>query len=122
MTPTEILVNFLETNVLRIAKAEVKNTHKICLYKVSTYWTTFENSAYMLSKVFRNPTTLALKHPQYPFPIIGVYIADDSISDYKKINPPVRDTGDYVEFDVTPFDPVKCGKWHTRIAKLYNKL
>ncbi len=122
MAYQDTFMHFLETRVLDIAKAEVKNKDRICLYKVETFWTTFENSAYLLSKVFRDPTTLALKHPEYPFPIVGVYIADDSISSYKKINPPVRETRDYLEFEVKPFDPIKCGKWHTKIAKLHQKL
>ncbi len=122
MASHDTFMHFLETHVLDIAKAEVKNTDRICLYKVDTFWTTFENSAYLLSKVFRAPTTIALKHPEYPFPIVGVYIGNDCISNYKKVNPPVRETKDYVEFEVKPFDPIKCGKWHTKIAKLHQKL
>ncbi len=122
MASQDTLIHFLETRVLDIAKAEVKNKDRICLYKVDTFWTTFENSAYMLSKIFRDPMTIALRHPEYPFPIVGVYIGDEYVLTYKKINPPVCESRDYVEFEVKPFDPVKCGKWHTKIAKLHQKL
>ncbi len=108
------LLSLINTRSLEIAKAELRNENRICLYRIGAYWTCFEHSAYFLSKLFPTLETFVINHPDYPFSIVGVSVSDREINRCIKSNGIIKEGIDYLEFSVKDFDLETFGKWHAR--------
>lgn len=110
-------MQFVNTQSLDIAKHEHKNNDRICLYGTSGYWTSFEHSAYFLSRIFSNLESFVVNHPEYPFAIVGVSIPDKELKKRMCSSVLNRHGVDYMEFAVSPSTLREYGDWHTRKVK-----
>ena len=108
------LVRLINTKSLDIAKREVNNTDKMCLYGTGGYWTAFERSAYFLTRIFGNLELFIVNNPNYPFAIVGVSVPEKKLKQWMKTHFASRQDADYMEFTVNEVDQQKFGKWHTK--------
>ncbi len=113
------LVRLINTRSLDIAKREVKNDNKMCLYGTGEYWTGFERSAYFLSRLFPDADAFIVNNPAYPFAIVGVSVSARDFKKYMSAHTALRRHDDYLEYEVTPFTPTEYGGWHTRKVKSF---
>ncbi len=108
------LVRLIHTQSLEIAKREVKNEDKMCLYGTGEYWIGFEHSAYFLSRIFPDLESFVVNNPESPFAIVGLSVTDKKLKQYMKKQNAHRRGTDYLEFAVSPFLPKEYGAWHTK--------
>ena len=114
------LVRLINTQSLDIAKREIKNTDKMCLYGTGDYWTGFEQSAYFLTRIFGNLESFIVNNPNYPFAIVGVSVPEKKLKQWMKTHFASRQGTDYLEFPVNEVDRHKYGEWHTKKVKDFN--
>lgn len=74
----------LINSIPEIICREHSNQQYIYLYKTRNYWSAFDKSAFLLSRLFKNTHTAILKIRIHPFPIIMVSISDNELQRYNK--------------------------------------
>lgn len=65
-----------------IIHRERNNRQYIYLYKMRDYWVAFDESAFLLCRLFKDTQTSILRVAEYPFPVIMVCISDDELQKY----------------------------------------
>ncbi len=115
------LMRLINTQSLDIAKREIKNADRMCLYRTGDYWHGFEHSAYFLSRIFPKAKAFVVNHPNFPFAIVGVSVGVEEFKRYQWDHDAVRSKGDYVEYEVNPSISPEYGDWHTNKVKLFTK-
>lgn len=115
------LIRLINTQSLDIAKREIKNANKMCLYRTGEYWHGFEHSAYFLARLFPEATAFVVNNPNYPFAIVGISVLDADFKKYQRNHDAIRRKEDYIEYEVTPFVPLEYGDWHTKKVKLFTE-
>ena len=108
------LVRLINAHSLEIARRELQNTNKMCLYGTGTYWTGFEHSAYFLSKLFPKAEPFIVNNPNTPFTIVGVSVSVKDFNKYKITHTAIHKKEDYIEYEVDPFIPSEYRRWHLR--------
>ncbi len=111
------LINLINTQSLNIAKREVNNTRKMCLYGTGGYWVGFERSAYFLSMIFPCAESFIINNPNYPFAIVGVSISEKELQKYSTTHNASHTKENYAEYEVSHFAPREYGSWHSRKVK-----
>ena len=115
------LVRLINTQSLDIAKREIKNNNKMCLYRTGEYWHGFEHSAYFLARIFRKASVFVVNNPKFPFAIVGISVHTTDFEKYQQKHDAIRRKEDYIEYEVTPFAPLEYGNWHTKKVKFFTE-
>lgn len=115
------LVRLINTQSLSIAKREIKNANKMCLYRTGEYWHGFEHSAYFLARIFPKVQAFVVNSPNFPFTIVGTSILDKDFKKYQQNHDAIRRKEDYIEYEVSPFAPLEYGDWHMKKVKLFTE-
>ncbi len=115
------LMRLINTQSLGIAKREIKNVNKMCLYRTGEYWHGFEHSAYFLARIFPKAAAFVVNNPNYPFAIVGISVLDTDFKRYQRNHDAICRKENYIEYEVTPFVPLEYGDWHTKNVKLFTE-
>lgn len=106
------LMRLMDTHLFNIIRKEHENRNCICLYGTGEYWAAFEQSAYLLSRVFPGNEIAVITHPAYPFPVVMANIPDRELKDYSRRHIFKRDETDYKELVASEIVPKQYQTWH----------
>lgn len=108
------LMRLMETRLLDIIRQEHNNWNCIHLYGTGEYWAAFEQSAYLLCRIFAENETSVVTHPAYPFPVVMANIPDRALKMYSRSHIFRRDEPDYKEFVAEEITPKQYQIWHQK--------
>lgn len=106
------LMRLMDTRLFEIIRQEHSNRDCIRLYGIGEYWAAFEQSAYLLCRIFPENETAVVTHPAYPFPVVMANIPDQALKAYSRSHIFRRDESDYKEFAVEKIAPEQYHIWH----------
>lgn len=106
------LMRLMDTHLFEIIRKEHRNSNCIHLYGTGEYWAAFEQSAYLLCRVFPKNETAVVTHPAYPFPVVMVTVSDGDLRTYSRSHIFRRDESDYKEFIAPEISPRQYNLWH----------
>ena len=78
-----------------IVRRERNNQQYIYLYNVGHYWAAFDESAFLLCKLFNTTQTAIFRNTGYPFPVIMGYISHEELQKYNRHHIFCRDYPDH---------------------------
>lgn len=108
------LLRLINTQSVEIAKRELENGDRMCLYCTGQYWVAFEHSAYFLKQFFPKAEVFTICNPNYPFTIIATCVTVRTFNRYMLNHTAICRRDDYVEFSVSPLVTRQYGDWHAR--------
>ena len=73
------LMRLMDARLFDIIRQEHKNRNCIHLYGTGEYWAAFEQSAYLLCRIFPENETAVVTHTAYPFPVVMANIPDRAL-------------------------------------------
>ena len=99
-------------NYRNLVEAERDNERHINLYSTGYFWIAFEQSAYMLNKLFPKCAVLRANIPGYPFPVVMTMIKDNELRTYTREHIVQRPTPSHCIILTTPYDSPSFARWH----------
>lgn len=111
------LMHLMDTRLFDIIRQEHKNRNCIHLYGTGEYWVAFEQSAYLLCRIFAENETTIVTHPSYPFSVVMANIPDRALTEYSRSHIFRRDETDYKEFVIEEISPKQYQIWHQKEAQ-----
>ena len=108
------LMRLMETRLLDIIRQEHSNRNCIHLYGTGEYWTAFEQSAYLLCRIFPGNAISVITHTAYPFPVVMANIPDRALREYSRSHIFRRDEADYKECVAEEITPKQYQIWHRK--------
>jgi len=109
----------MNTHMPEIIRREHRNVKSIHLYGTGEYWSAFEQSAYLLYKIFSTNDISVITSRVYPFPIIMATISDEALCAYAKSHIFTCDKIDYKELLATEITVKDYHKWRKREIKVF---
>lgn len=106
------LMRLMDTRLFEIVRKEHGNERIIHLYGIGEYWAAFEQSAYLLCRVFPKTEISVVTHAAYPFPVVMAGIADRELTDYSRRHIFKRDETDYKELITAEISRRHYQIWH----------
>lgn len=106
------LMRLMDRQLLDIIRKEHGNSGSIHLYGTGEYWAAFEQSAYLLCRIFPKTEICVVTHPAYPFPVVLVTVSDSDLRTYSRSHIFRRDEADYKEFIAPEISPRQYNLWH----------
>ena len=103
---------FMPDNCRRLIEEERHNERMINLYSIGNDWIAFEQSAYMLNKLFPKCAVLRANIPGYPFPVVMTMIKDNELRNYTREHIVQRPTPSHCIILSTPYDHPSFARWH----------
>jgi len=70
------LMRLIDGHLPEIVQREVRSAGRIRLYGTGDYWNAFEQSAYLLWRLFPEAELVAVRHCGFPFPVVIASISD----------------------------------------------
>lgn len=106
------LMQLMDTRLFDIIRKEHRNSNCIHLYGTGEYWAAFEQSAYLLCRIFPENETAVVTHPAYPFPVVMANIPHRALKEYSRNHIFKRDETDYKELVAAEIAPERFQIWH----------
>lgn len=104
----------MNTHLPEILRKEQSNVKSIRLYGIGEYWSAFEQSAYLLCKVFATNDLTVITSKVYPFPIMMASISDEALRAYASRHIVTCDKTDYKELLATEISPIDYQNWRRK--------
>lgn len=114
------LLRLMDTRLPEIIRKERKNERRVCLYGTGEYWTAFEQSAYLLCRLFPAAEVSIVTHPEEPFPVVMASISDDELRAFARQHIFCRDLPDYKEILVDRIIPEQYRIWHQKAIRKFS--
>ncbi len=111
------LKRLVETRMGEIVRKERGNKKYIRLYGAGEYWHAFEESAFLLDRLFKNREIVLFSHKNRPFPVVMACIPDNELQVYTQRHIPVCDEPGYKELLVQELSVMEYRSWHERTIK-----
>lgn len=108
------LMRLMDARLFDIIRQEHKNRNCIHLYGTGEYWAAFEQSAYLLCRIFPENETAVVTHTAYPFPVVMANIPDRALKVYSRSHIFRCDEADYKEFIAEEITPKQYQIWHRK--------
>lgn len=108
------LMRLMNTHMPEIIRKEQSNVNSIKLYGTGDYWSAFEQSAYLLCKVFTTNNITVITSKVYPFPVMMATISDKALRAYAKSHIYTCDKIDYKEILATDISVKDYQKWRKK--------
>jgi hypothetical protein B2_05335 len=105
-------MRLVDTRLMEIVRREQDNINSIHLYGTGEYWAGFEQSAYLLCRLFKAPAISVLTHPDYPFPVVMASIPDSELNAYVRRHPLKHDDAEYKQLIATEISAAQYSRWH----------
>ncbi len=115
------LMHLIQTRMFDIAKAEQRNTDKMCLYATGNCWAAFNHSAYQLKKIFPGIPSFVITHPGLSLSVVGVSLPAESLNEYRRNHLTRHEHRDYVEFAAPSIDALKYHTWHSERVEQFHR-
>ncbi len=106
------LMRLMDTHLFQIIRKEHDDNTCIRLYGIGGYWVAFEQSAYLLCRLFPSCETAIAAHAEYPFPVIMASIPDEELRNYGKQHIFRRNDPDYKELIASEISAKQYQTWH----------
>ena len=101
-------------NYRNLVEAERKNERHINLYSTGYFWIAFEQSAFMLSKLFPKCAVLRANIPGYPVPVVMTMIKDNELRTYTREHIVKKPTPSHCILLTNAYDRSDFALWHRR--------
>ena len=93
-------MRLVDTRLMEIVRREQDNINSIHLYGTGEYWAGFEQSAYLLCRLFKAP------------PVVMASIPDSELNAYVRRHPLKHDDAEYKQLIATEISAAQYSRWH----------